>query len=228
MERTADDRTLPRRVPDPLWVRRLLDALRAMAPGSLASEQAVGALASALRAQVTVTAPGGRTLAQADAREVRTAGGVSLAVPLEAGGQPFGRLRAVRPGPEFDPEEQLLAEWAALCLGRDAWYREVREADHQARQTAAVQAVLDALSFSERAAIGHVLEALGGTEGLVVASRVADRAGITRSVIVNALRKLESAGMLESRSLGMKGTYLRIRNDGLLDLWENHRTPTAR
>lgn len=33
----------------------------------------------------------------------------------------------------------------------------------------------------------------------------ADRIEITRSVIVNALRKLESAGIIESRSLGRKG-----------------------
>jgi transcriptional pleiotropic repressor len=31
-------------------------------------------------------------------------------------------------------------------------------------------------------------------------------------VIVNALRKLESAGIIESRSLGMKGTYLKVLN----------------
>ena len=41
------------------------------------------------------------------------------------------------------------------------------------------------------------------------ASKIADRVGITRSVIVNALRKLESAGVIESRSLGMKGTYIK-------------------
>jgi transcriptional pleiotropic repressor len=50
-----------------------------------------------------------------------------------------------------------------------------------------------------------------------VASRIADRVGITRSVIVNALRKLESAGVIESKSLGMKGTYIRVLNDNLPD-----------
>ncbi|MCY0903018.1 MAG: hypothetical protein OWU32_12700, partial [Firmicutes bacterium] len=45
---------------------------------------------------------------------------------------------------------------------------------------------------------------------------LADRAGITRSVIVNALRKLESAGVIESRSLGMKGTYIRVLNEKLI------------
>ena len=49
-------------------------------------------------------------------------------------------------------------------------------------------------------AIEHIFEELGGNEGLLIASKVADRVGITRSVIVNALRKLESAGVIESRS----------------------------
>ncbi len=47
----------------------------------------------------------------------------------------------------------------------------------------------------------------------MVASKIADRVGITRSVIVNALRKFESAGVIESRSSGMKGTYIKVLND---------------
>ena len=49
--------------------------------------------------------------------------------------------------------------------------------------------------------------------GILVASKIADRVGITRSVIVNALRKFESAGVIESRSSGMKGTYIKVVND---------------
>lgn len=56
-----------------------------------------------------------------------------------------------------------------------------------------------------------------GSEGILVASKVADRVGITRSVIVNALRKLESAGVIESRSSGMKGTYIKIQNELIID-----------
>ena len=73
------------------------------------------------------------------------------------------------------------------------------------------------LSYSELEAIEHILKELDGSEGLLVASKVADKAGITRSVIVNALRKFESAGVVESRSLGMKGTHIKILNDKLLE-----------
>ena len=62
-----------------------------------------------------------------------------------------------------------------------------------------------------------IFDELDGNEGILVASRIADRVGITRSVIVNALRKFESAGVIESRSSGMKGTYIKVVNDVVFD-----------
>ena len=50
-----------------------------------------------------------------------------------------------------------------------------------------------------------------------MAGKIADRCGITRSVIVNALRKFESAGIFETHSSGMKGTYIRILNESVWD-----------
>jgi transcriptional pleiotropic repressor len=73
-------------------------------------------------------------------------------------------------------------------------------------------------------AVEHIFEELDGKEGLLVASKIADRVGITRSVIVNALRKLESAGVIETRSLGMKGTYIRILNEQLIQSIEQLKT----
>ncbi|MDA8443062.1 MAG: GTP-sensing pleiotropic transcriptional regulator CodY, partial [Peptococcaceae bacterium] len=85
------------------------------------------------------------------------------------------------------------------------------------KKKAAVQIAMRTLSSSELEAVEHIFAELGGTEGLLVASKIADRVGITRSVIVNALRKFESAGVIESKSLGMKGTFIRVLNDYLLD-----------
>ncbi|MCI2496601.1 HTH domain-containing protein, partial [Listeria monocytogenes] len=79
-----------------------------------------------------------------------------------------------------------------------------------------VQMAISSLSYSELEAIEHIFDELNGKEGLLVASKIADRVGITRSVIVNALRKLESAGVIDSRSLGMKGTFIRVLNDKFL------------
>ena len=83
----------------------------------------------------------------------------------------------------------------------------------EARKEQIVQSAIGTLSFSELEAIIHIFDELEGTEGILVASKIADRVGITRSVIVNALRKFESAGVIESRSSGMKGTYIKVVND---------------
>lgn len=79
-----------------------------------------------------------------------------------------------------------------------------------------IKSAIDILSFSELEAIIIIFEELNNKEGILIASKIADREGITRSVIVNALRKFESAGIIESRSLGMKGTYIKILNEYLL------------
>ena len=80
-----------------------------------------------------------------------------------------------------------------------------------------VRSAISTLSFSEMEAITHIFDELNGMEGILVASKIADRVGITRSVIVNALRKFESAGVIESRSSGMKGTYIKVLNDVVFD-----------
>src|SRR5699024_11069201 len=97
------------------------------------------------------------------------------------------------------------------------------EIEEEARSTAIVQMAIKSLSYSEFEAIEHIFNELDGNEGLLVASKIADRVGITRSVIVNALRKLESAGVIDSRSLGMKGTYIKIKNDKFLYALEENK-----
>ena len=91
------------------------------------------------------------------------------------------------------------------------------EVAKQFRMQQAARSAVGTLSASEVDAVRYILEELGGTEGILVASKIADRVGITRSVIVNALRKLESADIIESRSSGMKGTYIKVLNDAVYD-----------
>ena len=87
------------------------------------------------------------------------------------------------------------------------------ESAEETRKLNVVKSAISTLSYSEMEAIVHIFDELNGMEGILVASKIADRVGITRSVIVNALRKFESAGVIESRSSGMKGTYIKVQND---------------
>lgn len=85
------------------------------------------------------------------------------------------------------------------------------------RKLAVVKSAISTLSYSEMEAIICIFDELNGREGILVASKIADRVGITRSVIVNALRKFESAGVIESRSSGMKGTSIKVLNDAVYE-----------
>lgn len=113
-------------------------------------------------------------------------------------------------------EDMILAEYSATVVGMEIMRSKTEEIEEQARKKAVVQMAIGTLSYSELEAVEHIFNELDGSEGLLVASKIADRVGITRSVIVNALRKFESAGVIESRSLGMKGTHIKILNDELL------------
>ena len=96
-------------------------------------------------------------------------------------------------------------------------YNGSAERAEEVRKEQIVKSAISTLSFSEMEAIIHIFDELNGDEGILVASKIADRVGITRSVIVNALRKFESAGVIESRSSGMKGTYIKVLNDYIFD-----------
>ncbi len=138
-------------------------------------------------------------------------------IPVVGGGDRLGTLVLARYGEKFTAHDLILAEYGGSVVGMEILRSKSERIEKEARKKAAVQIAIDTLSYSELEAIEHIFEELDGKEGLLVASKIADRVGITRSVIVNALRKFESAGVIESRSLGMKGTFIRVLNDYLLE-----------
>lgn len=144
------------------------------------------------------------------------AAGLTTVVPISGGGDRLGTLILSRLESQFNDDDLLLAEYGATVVGMEILHEKAGEIEGEARSKAVVQMAISSLSYSELEAIEHIFEELNGVEGLLVASKIADRVGITRSVIVNALRKLESAGVIESRSLGMKGTYIKVLNDKFL------------
>lgn len=143
-------------------------------------------------------------------------------VPILGGGERVGTLILAKFDQEFTEEDLVLAEYGTTLVGMEILRAKAERAEVEARNKAAVQIAVGTLSYSELEAVEHIFAELGGGEGLLVASKIADRVGITRSVIVNALRKFESAGVIESKSLGMKGTYIRVLNEYLLDELEKH------
>jgi len=138
-------------------------------------------------------------------------------VPVIGNAQRLATFIIARREKNYLEEDLILAEYAATIIGLEIIRAKSDAHEEVVRKKAVVQMAISTLSYSEFEAVLHIFEELNGEEGLLIASKIADKAGITRSVIVNALRKFESAGVIETRSLGMKGTYIKVLNEHLLE-----------
>ncbi|MFY9612884.1 MAG: GTP-sensing pleiotropic transcriptional regulator CodY [Tissierellaceae bacterium] len=144
-------------------------------------------------------------------------GKIATIIPISSGGKRLGTLLLARFNREFAIEDLILGEYSATIVGMEILRSKSEEIEEEARKKSVVQMAINTLSYSELEAMEHIFNELDGPEGLLVASKIADRVGITRSVIVNALRKFESAGVIESRSLGMKGNHINVLKDKLIE-----------
>lgn len=139
-------------------------------------------------------------------------------IPVKSKNEPLGTLLLYHPGQYFEDRHFMLAEIASALAGMILMQVTVGQEEEDTRNKELAAGAFDSLSYSEVEAIREILKNISNNESIVVASKIADSLGITRSVIVNALRKFESAGIIESRSLGMKGTLIRVKNEHALEL----------
>ncbi|MCR4716824.1 MAG: GTP-sensing pleiotropic transcriptional regulator CodY [Lachnospiraceae bacterium] len=137
--------------------------------------------------------------------------------PIDIAGERLGTVFMYRDRSEYSVDDIILSEYGTTVVSLEMLRSVNEEDEEEKRKVALVQSAIATLSNSEYQAVIHIFEELEGMEGVLVASRIADRVGITRSVIVNALRKFESAGVIETKSAGMKGTYIKVINDVVFD-----------
>jgi len=141
----------------------------------------------------------------------------AIIAPINIAGERLGTLFIYKSDSQYEIDDIILSEYGTTVVGLEMMRSVNEESAEENRKVQIVRSAISTLSFSELEAIAHIFEELDGNEGILVASKIADRVGITRSVIVNALRKFESAGVIESRSSGMKGTYIKVLNDVVFD-----------
>lgn len=147
----------------------------------------------------------------------------AIITPIDIAGERLGTLFLYKSDASYDIDDIILSEYGTTVVGLEMMRSVNEENAEETRKLQIVKSAISTLSFSELEAIVHIFDELNGNEGILVASKIADRVGITRSVIVNALRKFESAGVIESRSSGMKGTYIKVLNDVVFDELKNIR-----
>lgn len=142
-----------------------------------------------------------------------TAGFQALITPISMGGERLGTLFLYRKNEMFCIEDIILSEYSTTVIGLEMMRSEQEESDLEEHKKKNFSSALTTLTPLEQKAVAHVIHELGESDGTVVTSKLAGRVGITRTVILNALRKLESAGLIKTRSSGVKGTRIEVLND---------------
>ena len=131
---------------------------------------------------------------------------------LTYGVDTIGSVAAKRQSSSFNSfEEQAFYAFASII---SLLLRSFDEQDKENIER--VKAAVGSLSYSELTAALHVFEALDGKSGYFIAGGISKEKGVSKSAIVNCLKKLESAGLIEVRSLGVKGTHVRLLNEVLV------------
>lgn len=144
-------------------------------------------------------------------------------IPVVCGGERLGTVLLARYNEDYSDEEIAICEYGSTVVGLEILRHNQIEHARERNLRLAVEMALDTLSYSERDALDKILVQMEGDEGVIVTSKVASQFGLTNSIVVNALRKMESAGILQSKSLGMKGTHIKIINPYLKETIEKSR-----
>ena len=113
-----------------------------------------------------------------------------------------------------DPNDDIKALITLMgILITNKYYYDVMR--NNAKSMAATEELRHILSYTETVAVKNLFkdyELEPWAEKTLVTSKLADKIGITRSVIVNAIRKMEMTGIVHTQSLGMKGTAITVLN----------------
>lgn len=144
--------------------------------------------------------------------------GKTAIIPMSGSNRIIGYFILARPDSTFDDSDMILAEYVATVLAIELDHHIMLEKNKKSQKRDMIAKAINSLSYSELNAIRIILEFADSPSFNITASRIAEDRDITRSVIVNALRKLESAGVLMSQSLGTKGTYIDLFSEENLSM----------
>lgn len=171
-----------------------------------------------LRQTVVRTSPDPRACIFYDGGSLCRCAAISTClIPVCIGGKRYGTLALTRNQGLFIEEDIFMAEAAVLVASNEILKRWHKHRAREWRKRIEVETAVNTLSYSELEALSSIADILSVGEGLIVGSQLARQAGLTKSVFVSTIRKLRSAGLVESQSRGMKGTYLRVLNRYLID-----------
>lgn len=138
---------------------------------------------------------------------------VALISPIIISGDRLGTLFMYRSKDFFGIDDIIFSEYSTTVVGLEMMRSVKEEVDSKVRLEKDIEDARMTLSPLELKAMGFLFSGMETSAGTIVTSKLAKEVGITRTVIVNALRKLESAGLIKTKSSGVKGTYIEVLNE---------------
>lgn len=142
----------------------------------------------------------------------------AMVSPIMISGKRLGTVFVYNFSAPFDIDDIILLEYSIVVIGLSMQKSITREDFVESRKTDDLSGALSTLTSRELSALEAILKKLGGKKsGIIVTSKLAGELEITRSVMLNALKKCQSAGVISTHSAGMRGTSILVTND-LLNL----------
>lgn len=126
-------------------------------------------------------------------------------------------LLLIRYGTNFSETDNILCEYARAIICLDLFQQKQLEIQQKSLDQAAVKLAVGSLSFSELRSVSAILEQLDGSEGCIFLNKIAEQCFATHSTVSGALKKLEAAGVISTKSQGVKGKYVKITNHNLYE-----------
>ncbi len=141
----------------------------------------------------------------------------SMIIPVDISGERFGTVFVYRLNNSYEADDIILGEYVATIVAMEMLHNAHIEDAGDSIQKKAARTAACSLSMQELKAAGYMFKELTRSKGVLVTSRLADKYNITRSTLVNAIKKLAGAGVISSRSMGTKGTAIEVNNRYIIE-----------
>jgi transcriptional pleiotropic repressor len=136
-------------------------------------------------------------------------------VPVFCNFAKIAGILMIRYDSPFASDEEVLCEHTATIISLELMRREQERTKKRSFEIAQAHLAVCSLTFSELKAVSSILDMLPEKEGVIFLNAVSKETYVTQSTASSALKKMESAGVMQTKSQGVKGKYVNIVNNYL-------------
>ncbi len=137
--------------------------------------------------------------------------------PIYCNYQKTAGMLLIRYGANFSQTDSILCEYASAIISLEMFQQKQQEIHQKSLEIATAKLAVGSLSFSELRSVSAILEQLDSGEGNIFLNQIAENNFTTHSTVCGALKKLEAAGAISTKSQGVKGKYVKVTNPKLYE-----------